>query len=146
MDKKNVLLVVGIGCLLLAPILLSRLKSPAKEGRPEATAPATVERTDETIAASRELQSWLYEPSTHIMIKPPQDVHAFFRYQNKYGHPGSRGIRVEVDEDVQGNLGGDWRGVAWKSILDSFCAQNNCRWRVIAPTTIRISVEAATAK
>ena len=146
MDRKTLVFVIGIVSLLLLPILLSRPKSPAIEERPQATVPSPAESVAEPVAVSRELQNWLYEPFTHIVINPPQDVHAFFRYQNKYGLPGDRGIRVEVDEDVQGNLGGDWKGVAWKSILDSFCAQNNCTWQLIAPSTIRISEKAPIGK
>ena len=90
---------------------------------------------------STELRKWLDEPFTHIRINPPQDVHAYFRFQNEHGLPGAHGIRIEVDKGVQGTIGGDWTGTAWRPILDGFCAQNNCIWKVTGPSTVRISAK-----
>ncbi len=142
MDKKLLIFVlVVVAAVLLAPFVVSRQSPSSNEGAAQSATPTPGGSNPRPETISAELRKWLYEPFTHIAINPPQDAHAYFRYQNEHGLPGQRGIRVDLDDDVRGTLGGDWKNTAWKTILDAFCAQNNCTWQVVGPSTVQISAK-----
>ena len=142
--KKLLVVIIILIAVVAAPPLVSRIvrrSSPRSDG---VQSPRSRE-LEPAEPISAEMSQWLDSRPDSISITAPQDIRELTALwvdiaPRAVNNPQFL-LSFTIDPEVQATVTGQWTRAPMRKVLDEVCQRNNLEWKVVGPSTIRISVE-----
>ncbi len=142
--KKLFVVIIILIAVVMAPPLISRIVRRSGP-RSDAVQPPRSRELEPAEPISAEMSQWLSSAPNSISITAPQDIRELTAFwvviaPRAVNNPQFL-LSFTIDPEVQATVTGQWGRVPMRKVLEDVCQRNNLEWKVVGPSTIRISVE-----